>query len=113
MELYPFQTLLAQEARAALLACKAVIIQLATGGGKTVVASWMISRAVQRGRRVLFLAHRAELLTQASNKLTAFGIEHGIIKAGKFMHRFRSVHVASVQTLVNRLNYIKKPGFQA
>jgi superfamily II DNA or RNA helicase len=49
--------------------------------------------------RVLFLAHRHELIVQASRKLGTAGLEHGIIKAGFPLHLNRRVQVASVQTL--------------
>jgi superfamily II DNA or RNA helicase len=60
--------------------------------------------AVAKGKSVLFLAHRTELLTQASDKLTAFGISHGLIKAGRIGDMRHKVQVASVQTLVRRLD---------
>lgn len=79
---------------------------LPTGGGKTVVASEIIRRAVARGRRVLFLAHRRELLDQTINKLGDAGVHDvGLVLAGE-RHRYRPhapVQVASVQTLVRRV----------
>lgn len=79
---------------------------LPTGGGKTVVASEIIRRAVARGRRVLFLAHRRELLDQTINKLTDAGVHDvGLVLAGE-RQRYRPhapVQVASVQTLVRRV----------
>lgn len=80
-----------------------IVRQLSTGGGKTVEASYMIRGAVDRGKRCLFLAHRKELVDQASRKLRDLGIEHGIIMADHPMRRpDLRTHVASVQTLVNR-----------
>ena len=58
--------------------------------------------AVARGRRVLILVHRRELIRQASAKLTMAGVEHGIIAAG-FEPSEQLVQVASVQTLARRL----------
>jgi superfamily II DNA or RNA helicase len=79
---------------------------LPTGGGKTVVAAEIIRRAVTRGRRVLFLAHRRELLEQTINKLGAAGVHDvGLVLAGaKASYRpHAAVQVASVQTLVRRV----------
>ncbi len=62
-----------------------VILALPTGGGKTVIASYIIARAVARGQRVLFLAHRRELIKQCFQKLIAGGLlpsQVGIIMAG-------------------------------
>ncbi len=45
------------------------LLVLATGLGKTVVAASVIKGEVDSGGRVLFLAHRDELLKQADNKI--------------------------------------------
>jgi superfamily II DNA or RNA helicase len=70
--------------------------------GKTVCFSAITEGAVARGRRVLILVHRRELIRQASAKLTMAGVEHGIIAAG-FEPSEQLVQVASVQTLARRL----------
>ena len=49
-------------------AVKALYV-LPTGGGKTVVATSIIERAVERGERALMLTHRREILRQTSLKL--------------------------------------------
>jgi superfamily II DNA or RNA helicase len=74
----------------------------ATGMGKTVIFSAITAGAVERGRRVLILVHRRELIRQASAKLTQAGVTHGVIAAG-FEPSDHSVQVASVQTLARRL----------
>lgn len=73
-----------------------------TGSGKTVMFSAITQGAVARGRRVLILVHRRELIRQASAKLSQAGVEHGIIAAG-FEPSNQLVQVASVQTLARRL----------
>ena len=78
---------------------KRVILQAATGSGKTVMASSIVRRAVNKGNTVLFLAHRRELISQCSNKLSLFGINHGIIMAGQTNEAWHNVQVASVDTL--------------
>jgi superfamily II DNA or RNA helicase len=50
----------------------------------------------------LVLAHREELIQQASRKLHDVGIDHGIIKAGYTTRFGERVQVASVQTLYAR-----------
>ncbi len=76
-----------------------------TGMGKTVIFSAITAGATERGRRVLILVHRRELIRQASAKLTHAGVPHGIIAAG-FPASDEPVQVASVQTLVRRLGGI-------
>ncbi len=80
---------------------KRVLVQAATGAGKTVIASEIINRAVKKGKRVIFIAHRKEIIHQTSKKLTSMGVKHGVIMAG---HKPSDapVQVASVQTLAQR-----------
>ena len=47
-----------------------------TGSGKTIMASSMIEKAVERGKSCLFVAHRRELVMQCSRKLFDFDISH-------------------------------------
>ena len=77
-------------------------MQAATGSGKTVIAASIIKSAMNRMKRVLFLAPRKELILQASAKLAESGIEHGIIMAGEPRHMYARVQVASFDTLHSR-----------
>jgi DNA repair protein RadD len=81
---------------------KNVLLQAATGSGKTVMASAFVKHFVEQGKKVLFLAHRRELITQCSSKLDAFGIKHGIIMAGSSAEFWYDVQVASIDTLRSR-----------
>jgi superfamily II DNA or RNA helicase len=89
----------------------APLLVLPTGGGKTVVFSAIAASAVVRGRRVLVLAHRRELIRQASQKLAAAGVPHGVIAPG---HEATDdlVQVASVQTLARRLGDPRYAAFE-
>lgn len=74
-----------------------------TGTGKTVCAAAIISGARRRDKRILFLAHRRELIEQTSRKLDAIGVDHGICQASHWRTRpWLPVQVASIQTLINR-----------
>ncbi len=60
-----------------------VLAQLPTGSGKTILVSAIAQQFTQRGEKVLFLAHREELLLQAKEKLDVItGCTSGLIKAG-------------------------------
>lgn len=85
--------------------CRAPLLCLPTGGGKTIIFSAIAQSAAARGRQVLILVHRRELLHQASRKLTDIGLDHGLIAAG-IAESNQAVQVASVQTLVRRLSRI-------
>ena len=83
-----------------------VLIVLPTGGGKTLIASHIIASAVGRGSRVLFLAHRRELVNQAYRKLLDQGLaaaQVGVLMASDPRRRPAApVQVASVDTIRNR-----------
>lgn len=81
---------------------RAPLLVLPTGGGKTIVFSAITASAAGRGRRVLVLVHRRELISQASAKLAVAGVPHGTIAAGA-PATADPVQVASVQTLIRRL----------
>ncbi|MEO0432925.1 MAG: DEAD/DEAH box helicase family protein [Cyanobacteria bacterium J06656_5] len=88
-----------------------VIVQLPTGAGKTVCFGYVVGEFAKMGANVLVLAHRKELLNQAAGKLTAItGLPVGMVKAGIKPNYEASIQVASVQTVVNRLNKIPAPG---
>jgi superfamily II DNA or RNA helicase len=82
----------------------AVLLYAPTGAGKTVLAAKMILDAVTKGRRVLFLVHRAKLVKQTVNTLRRNGIEPSVIWAGwqEQPDYSKLVQVAMVQTLQNR-----------
>jgi superfamily II DNA or RNA helicase len=69
----------------------------------------MSARAVEKGLRVWILAHRVELLDQISRTLTSFGVPHGMVAPGYLGDRRKPVQVASVFTLVRRLDRYDAP----
>jgi superfamily II DNA or RNA helicase len=80
-----------------------VLLVLPTSAGKTVTAGALIAGALDKGNKVMFLAHRKELIDQPSELLDKLGIDHGVIKAGHWRQRpDLPVQVASVQTLARR-----------
>lgn len=88
---------------------RAVLYVLPTGGGKTVTFTYITQKSIANGSTVWIIAHRKELINQASRTLTNFGVSHGVIHP-KFTPDFQSkVQVASVQTLVNRMGKYPKP----
>lgn len=70
-----------------------------TGSGKTVIAAALIRDAVGRGWRILFIAHRRELILQPSRKLHAAGVDHGVLLPGYAARPCEPVQVASIATL--------------
>lgn len=106
MELRDYQQQAVNALRGAFAAGKrAPLLCLPTGGGKTVIFSYITQSAVARQNRVMILVHRRELVQQTSETLESLGVSHGIIAAGKPMTD-EPVQIASVQTLVKRLDKI-------
>ncbi len=79
-----------------------ICIVIPTGGGKTFTCSTMADTHQQQGGRTLWLTHRQELVDQAYNELSSFGLSVGVIQAGRPANPERLVQVASIQTLVKR-----------
>lgn len=103
-DLRPYQLRAVEDLRAKVReGFPSAVLVAPTGAGKTTIAAHIIHGAVRNGRRVIFLAHRKELIDQCSARLDAHGIDHGIIKAGNRRRNSLPVQVASVQTLVNRV----------
>ena len=102
IKLRPYQELCVSETRKHFAEGKRrILIVLPTGGGKTTVASYMIKNAIHRNITSLFVAHRKELITQASNRLKAFSLNPGIIM-GKLHYKGGILNVGSIQTLSRR-----------
>ena len=78
------------------------LLVLPTGTGKTIVFCRVIERIVRQGGRVLVLAHRGELLSQAADKLSRVtGIGCGLEKGeSSALDEWWPVVVGSVQTLM-------------
>jgi len=84
---------------------RAPLLVAPTGSGKTVIATELVRREVEAGGRVLFLAPRRELISQASRKLRDGGVPHGVILAGAdHLHDIDArAQVASLDTLLSRV----------
>ena len=81
------------------------------GAGKTLATADMTKKSAAKGKRVVFMVHRKELIEQTSKTFTALGIEHGIINAHVKPNYELPVQIASVQTLINRLDKVAPPNF--
>ena len=102
-QLRPYQ----EEARAAIHkewdnGHKRTLLVLPTGTGKTIVFSAVTEDMVRKGGRVLILAHRGELLDQASDKLLkSTGLRCSIEKAEETcLGTWERVTVGSVQSFM-------------
>ncbi len=85
---------------------RSIVAVLPTGGGKTPILSYI---ATHHSGYIWIIAHRQELITQASGMLRRFGLPHGIVKAGFPSDPDQRIQVASIQTLARRHHKLPKP----
>ena len=83
-----------------------ILYTLPTGGGKTVIFTDLAREVDAAGLGVIILTHRDELMQQASQALQRLGVLHGVIAAGGAAPTRHRVQVASVFTLVRRLDWL-------
>lgn len=81
------------------------------GAGKTIMTGYLIKEAVAMGERAIFFVHRKELIQQTAAAFSKLGIKFGIISSGTTPNYTLPVQIASVQTLVNRLDEVPPPDF--
>lgn len=98
--------------------CKSVMLQMPTGTGKTrlfvSIVNDILSCRMHDGiiPSVLLMVHRKELVNQIAETLASYGLEFGIIQAGTEEDRYCHIQVASVQSLVRRLQRWGKVRFE-
>jgi superfamily II DNA or RNA helicase len=107
--LFEHQADLIQGCRGKLRDHQAVILQMATGGGKTPTGAFAVKSADDKGHAVIWMCPRRELVAQTSGTFSAFGIPHSFIAAGRHYNPRLRVHIASVETLANRLDVLTPP----
>lgn len=106
--LRPYQSDLEAAARKALARVRRVLVQLPTGGGKSAILSSVASKAAAKNKTVWILAHRRKLITQLSDTVSRWGVEHGIIQSGK-SRTDHAVQVGSIDTVIRRLDQYPAP----
>ena len=108
-----YQTQAVDECRSLLRqGIKNILLCAPTGAGKTLLACLgIIAPAVAKGKRVLFLAPRKQLILQTSDKLLEIGIkDHGVLMGTHWRYRPASlVQVGSRDTVIRRLDKIARP----
>lgn len=83
---------------------KRVVLQAATGFGKTLTAATIIERALAKGKRVMFTVPRVSLVNQSLKEFQQEGISDiGVIQSDHPMKNENAMlQIASVQTLGRR-----------
>ena len=87
---------------------KSPLVVSPTGSGKTIIFCDIAEKAKAKGKKALIITHRRELYKQTSAALTAIEVKHGLIIPKKPLTADQ-IQVASVQTLIRRLDKIQTP----
>ncbi len=110
LNLWPFQLEVNRNVWRAWRDAQSVLLQATTGSGKTVMGSHLAKMRIEHcGDKVLFLAHRREIVQQTAKKFEASGIIPGIIMEGHAPNPWTKAYVGSVQTLWSRREYAGFP----
>ena len=109
IQLYPHQTTFVQEARNALRNNRSIILRAPTGMGKTICAAHIVDAGLAKSSNIIFTVHRRELIKQTMDAFDTCGIPYGVISAGFKYDPFKSVQIASIDTLKKRLELIPEP----
>jgi len=110
LQLYDYQQAALDAIRAAFRAKKrAPLLVSPTGSGKTRMFAAITKGAAERGNRVWILVHRDELVDQVSSALRDIGVDHALVTPEYRVVSDKPVQVASVFTLVRRLDWMAPP----
>jgi len=100
-----YQTTAVNSVRESLISGKrAPVMTLPTGAGKSIIFGEIIRLAVEKGKTVLWLVHRRNLVKQMAETLEGFGITPGIIMAGIESDTGARVQLGTIQTYTRRLD---------
>lgn len=88
---------------------KSILMQAATGAGKSVMASYMLHRALSKGNTAWFTVPRRNLIKQMHGTFGHFDVPHSYIAASKPLNPHAPAHICSTETLRRRLNNLTPP----
>ena len=84
---------------------KKQLINSPTGSGKTVIASEVVKKLVEQGRRIFFVVANEPLIMQTYNKFVGIDLFPSIIKAGfeRYYNEFAKVQIVMIQSYSARV----------
>ena len=107
MKLRDYQATAISDIQNAMRTHRRVLFVLPTGGGKTAIMSVIAQRAAAKGKRILILVHRIELLRQTVEALRRVGVQAGMVNPNYAANYLLPVQVGMVQTVVKRLMFFR------
>lgn len=108
ISLYPDQSDLVARVQKAMPRYKSILLQSATGSGKTRIALHMMDRIRLKGNRCGFVVPRRELLRQTIESAVGFGLPYGVLAAGHKPSPFTPIQLMTAGTLARRLDKAPK-----
>jgi superfamily II DNA or RNA helicase len=110
IDLFDDQTEMVEAVAAAMRAGhKSVLLQSATGSGKSVMASALLARARAKNKTAWFDVPRKALMKQMHGTFNHFQIPHSYIASGKSFNPYAAAHICSTETIRRRLDDLKPP----
>lgn len=88
---------------------KKILIVAPTGAGKTAISTSLSRGCYAKGNDSMFICHRRELVSQTFKTYLKNDLEPSFIQGGKRYDPTNPVQIASINTLVGRLDKIKQP----
>ena len=80
------------------------MLQAPTGFGKTLIAVDIIKSALVKGKRVIFIVDRIQLIDQTSEAMDFHGIPNGVVQGDHWRVNNEPLQIASLQTFMKRRN---------
>jgi len=109
ISLYPDQSELLESVKASMRrGHKAVLMQAATGSGKTIVSASMIAGTRNKGTHCMMLVPRREILAQTALTLQKYDMPFSYVAAGYPYNPHSKTYIGLVGTLVRRLDTAPK-----
>lgn len=104
MQLRPYQEEILVALREQLRQGKrSIVLYAPTGAGKTETAIALLNAARQKQNRSAMILDRIVLVTQTSERLDKYAIDHGVMQSGHWRFRpYEYIQVCSAQTLERR-----------
>lgn len=113
IKLRDYQIDMISKARAALIETKKIVIVLATGGGKTAIASFMLKGASEKNHICWFVVNRIELIDQSVLAFERIGVKASVIASGRESEYDpkNKIQVVMIQTAIRKLKKLQAPSF--
>lgn len=106
VELRPYQSHAVHQGRQFFASGrKRVMVYAPTGAGKGELAVAFAQMAYSKGKRVLFLVHRKDLVRQQAERFAKYGIDVGILQGQNTYRPHHDITVGSIQTFSSRKNF--------